>query len=313
MMVLSDRSTPVHRLVPREGAGRRRSLKGRQRAGAALFVLATVLAFGAASSLDPYMAAFAPGRPPAGPTAVDALKRIASGGAHPGLLWVGDFETGDLSQYGVVPTNDVGGATPTIVTSPVRDGRYAVRLGVKGATTAADGICCGTRNELVPRFPDLHEGDDLWFGFSTYLADGWPLYPDWQAITQFKQNFDGAPPLALFVEDAQYKVEGGYGYPAGSRPFSLPIAPVRTGIWVDWVWHVKFSADPGIGFVEIWKDDVLVLPRYAPPSGTLYPASGNRAGNYVKTGPYRDPTLTTPETMYLDDWRIGASRAAVER
>ena len=188
-----------------------------------------------------------------------------------------------------------------------------MKLSLKGATTPADGICCGTRDEIVPKFPDLHEGDDLWFGFSTYLADGWPLYPDWQAITQFKQNFDGAPPLALFVEDAQYKVEGGFGYPSGPRPFSLPIAPVKTGVWVDWVWHVKFSADPGVGFVEVWKDGALVLPRYAPRSGTLYPAAGAQAGNYVKTGPYRDPAVTTPATMYLDDWRIGTSRAAVER
>ncbi len=108
-------------------------------------------------------------------------------------------------------------------------------------------------------------------------------------------------------------MEGGFGYPSGPRPFSLPIAPVKTGVWVDWVWHVKFSADPGVGFVEVWKDGALVLPRYAPRSGTLYPAAGAQAGNYVKTGPCRDPAVTTPATMYLDDWRIGTSRAAVER
>ena len=57
-----------------------------------------------------------------GPTAVDALKRAASvSGARPGLLWVGDFETGDLSQYDVEPTNNVGGVGPTLVTSPVRE------------------------------------------------------------------------------------------------------------------------------------------------------------------------------------------------
>ena len=56
-----------------------------------------------------------------------------------------------------------------------------------------------------------------------------------------------------------------------------------------------------------------MLPRFAPASGTLYPGTGSRAGSYLKTGPYRDPSVTTPETMYLDSWRIGTSMAAVAR
>ena len=230
-----------------------------------------------------------------------------------GLLWIGDAETGDLSQFTSEPTNDRGGTPPKVVTSPVRDGRFAIELGLTGATTSSDGICCGTRNELLPRFRDLHEGDDLWFGFSTYLAPGFPENPEWQLITQFKQNFDGSPPLGLYVEQGQYKVEGGYGHPAGPMPFTIAIGPATTGQWVDWVWHVKFSADPAVGFVEVWRDGAPVLPHYAPISGTLYPGTGSRAGSYVKTGPYRDPSVTAPATMYLDDWRIGTSRAAVAR
>ncbi|MGI5125217.1 polysaccharide lyase [Pseudonocardia sp. CA-107938] len=225
-------------------------------------------------------------------------------------LWVGDLETGDLSQFQDGPWNDVGGTPPKVVTSPVRSGRYAVRLQLTGATDASDGICCGSRNELLPKFRDLKEGDDLYFGFSTYLQKGFALHPEWQLITQFKQNFDGSPPLALYVEDAQYKVEGGYGYPFGPHPFAVPIGPVTTDVWVDWVWHVKFSTDPRIGFVEVWQDGQLVVPRYAPETGTLYPGTGDRAGSYVKTGPYRDPTVTTPATMYLDNWRISTTLAA---
>jgi hypothetical protein len=228
------------------------------------------------------------------------------------VLWAGDAETGDLSQFQDGPWNDVGGTAPRIVTSPVRSGRYAVQLGISGATTADDGICCGSRNELLPAFRDLEEGDDLYFGFSTYLAPGFPLDAEWQVITQFKQNFDGSPPLSLNVEEGQYKIEGGYGHPAGPRQFIEPVGAVTVGTWVDWVLHVKFSADPRVGFVEVWQNGAEVLPRFAPPGGTLYPGKGDRAGSYVKTGPYRDPAVTTPETMYLDNWRIGTSRDAVE-
>jgi hypothetical protein len=56
-----------------------------------------------------------------------------------------------------------------------------------------------------------------------------------------------------------------------------------------------------------------VVPRFAPAGGTLYPASGDQAGSYVKTGPYRDPAITAPATMFLDSWRIGSTMAAVTR
>lgn len=276
-------------------------MRRRATAIAGLCVLLLASACGSAAALDKDRAAAPADGPPAAAPAVLP---------ESGLLWKGDLETGDLSQFQNGPWNDVGGTEPTVVTSPVRGGRYAVELGLTGATDAADGICCGSRNELLPNFRDLHEGDDLYFGFSTYLAQGFALHPEWQSITQFKQNFDGSPPLALYVEDAQYKVEGGYGHPDGPNLFVVPIGQVATGEWVDWVWHVKFSADPRIGFIEMWQNGRLVLPRYSPPSGTLYPGSGDRAGSYVKTGPYRDPKVTTPATMYLDNWRIATTRAA---
>lgn len=240
--------------------------------------------------------------------AAGPAERVAAG-----LLWTGDAETGDLSQFNTDAGQDVGGNPPRVVTSPVRDGRYAIELTVNGATNEDDGICCGTRNELLPRFRTIEEGDDLWFGFSTYLAPGFALEPDWQLITQFKQNFDGSPPLGLYVEQSQYIVEGGYGHPDGSQPYRISLATVTTGTWVDWVWHVKFSTDPAVGFIEVWRDGTLVLPHYTPGFGTLYPGTGNQAGVYAKTGIYRDPTVASPATMYLDNWRIGTSAAAVAR
>lgn len=237
---------------------------------------------------------------------------VAAAAQDSDLLWTGDVETGDLSQFVVGTWNRVGGKPPRLVTRPVREGRYAVALELDGATTSSDGICCGSRNELLPRVPDLEEGDEAYFGFSTCLGTGFPTSGGWQLITQFKQNFDGAPPLGLYVEDGKYKIEGGYGHPDGPRPFMRVLAPAPTDQWVDWVLHVRFSAQSGRGFVEVWKDGELVLPRFTPASGTLYPGpNGGRAGSYVKTGPYRDPNLTQPGVLYLDAWRIGRTRAAV--
>ncbi|MFC4949918.1 polysaccharide lyase [Pseudonocardia sp. GCM10023141] len=227
-------------------------------------------------------------------------------------LWVGDIETGDLSQFQTAPWNLVGGIPPAIVEAPVRDGRYAVALGIGGMSKASDGICCGSRNELLPAFRDLVSGDDLYFRFSTYLEPGFPVEAEWQSITQFKQNFDGSPPLALYVEQGQYRLEGGYGYPTGPRPFNLQLAAATTGRWVDWVLHVKFSSDPSVGYVEIWQDGKLILPHYAPATGTMYPGPNGVDGSYLKIGYYRDSAIATPGTVVYDDWRIGTTLAAVE-
>jgi hypothetical protein len=237
--------------------------------------------------------------------------RAANSPAGSPLLWSGDVSTGDLSQFVVEPTNNVGGTTPAVVTNPTHHGRYAIALTLNGATDPDQGICCGSRNELLPRFRDLQEGDDLWFGFSTYLGAGFPTSGGWQVITQFKQNQDGAPPLSLTVEDGQYKIEGGYGHPGGSRLFIRPVGAAVTGRWVDWVWHVRFSTDPSVGFVEVWLDGRPVLRRFAPPGGTLYSGSGPTAGSYVKTGLYRERTISEPATLYLADWRIAASADGV--
>ncbi len=234
--------------------------------------------------------------------------------AQPGsLLWAGDAEPGDLSQFQDAPWNNVGGTTPRVVQQLVRDGRSAIELGLKGATTAQDGICCGSRNELLPRFRNLVSGDDLYFGFSTYLAPGFPTSGGWQVITQFKHNFDGSPPLSLNVENGQFSVQGGYGNPSGPQHFLKPVGPATTGQWSDWVLHVKFSPDPSVGFVEVWRDGALVLPRFAPGSGTMYPGPGGQAASLLKIGPYRDSSIATPGTMYFDNWRIGTTQEAVAR
>lgn len=91
------------------------------------------------------------------------------------LAWVGDFSTGDLSQF---KTHYEAGGYCEVVTSPVRDGRYAAR-----SVTPTPSVGVNTRRaELITKlgkdsvFPNAGgkmtfawDGPEYWLGFSVYF------------------------------------------------------------------------------------------------------------------------------------------------
>ena len=232
-----------------------------------------------------------------------------------GVVWVGDVETGDLSQFRDTPWNTAGGALPPSVESDpglVRDGRHSLRFEIPAEVDPSIGICCGARSELEPAMGYIRPGDDLWFAFSTLLGEGFPVESSWQIVTQWKQNDAGSPPVELAVGGGRYALSGGYGHPTASQPFSLPLGPAVPGVWVDWVFHLEFDTVPGRGSVDVWRDGQAVLSTFRPSTGTVYPVAADNTV-YVKTGYYRDFDIHEPGTLFVDSWRIGTSREAVTR
>lgn len=229
----------------------------------------------------------------------------------PGLLWQGDLETGDLSQFEDTPWNTVEAEAPSVVDDPafVRSGRYAIRAAIPGPADIDEG----TRSEVVPSLDDIRPGDDLWFGFSTLLGEGFPVDEQWQVIAQWKNEGEGSPPLSINVEDGRYLLAGGAGHPDDDvEAFEVPLGAAVSGQWVDWTVHVTFETEPATGTVEIWQDDTLVLPSFVPDSGTMYPSDDEDGPrSYVKLGYYRNSEIEPAGEVYFDDWRIGTTRAAV--
>lgn len=145
----------------------------------------------------------------------------------------------------------------------------------------------------------VYEGDERWYELSvkfdpsfrnrTTGAAGWLMVMQW-----FPGN--GAPPLALQVSMAGTLDLGGGGV---SREYHRPLGPVRPGVWVDYVLHVKFSNDPAVGFVEAWENGALVLPRLSRPT-----MSSDRS--YLKQGVYRDAAETGTHVVWHDGLRVTA-------
>lgn len=231
-----------------------------------------------------------------------------------GIVWTANLETGDLGQFKDTPWNVArGGEPPQVVTDPVRDGGHALAFTIPADPSSEEGACCDPRSELEPDIPDLQPGDELYFAFSTRLSEDFPVEEGWQVVTQWKADADGSPPLSLVVEDGEYRLAGGDGHPDGVQPFSQPLAPAVPGDWADWMVHITFSPDPAVGFVEVWQGEQLVLPRFQPETGTLYPSDGSdeEIESFLKFGYYRDSDISQAGTIYFDQWRIGTSRESV--
>jgi predicted transcriptional regulator len=100
--------------------------------------------------------------------------------------------------------------------------------------------------------------------------------------------------------------------PDGSK--SKNLGKYETGLWTDWVFHVKWSWESD-GLLEVWKNGKKVI-HYEGPIGY-----NDRRGVYFKTGiykwvwkmtPERDHSTTTKRVTYVDEVRIGNENATYQ-
>jgi hypothetical protein len=208
--------------------------------------------------------------------------------------WVGNFETGDLSQWGAAQR--VSEDRVRVVTEPAWEGRYGL------AATVVQGDdpinASGNRAELVSGRLEP-DGSEAWYRWAVMFPADFPSSPKWQLFTQWHHDgCCGSPPVEFHVTGDQlvFTVQGR----------ALWQAPLQRGPWHELVLHVRWSADPGQGFAELWYDGAQVLPRTA--VATAFP--GMR--NYLKVGYYRDASIQPTATVYLDGMVQGATRADVE-
>lgn len=227
------------------------------------------------------------------------------------LWWVGDGTTEDFSAFADTSeaTGGIDYLSPqvrSIITAPAGMTDKAYQFAVNGVASNSTQRC-----ESRPSLTTFNEGDEAWFAGKTYLPAGFPTNPtSWQLIMQMKNDASGTPPLELCVEGGQFQLQGGAGHPSGSTPMPVQNLGAATTDQVDaWLFNVLFSSDNAVGRISVWRNGTQVLTNYKPPGGTKYPGQLS----YLKIGIYRDPAMsTTGATVVHDDWRAGATRAAVE-
>ncbi len=173
-----------------------------------------------------------------------------------------------------------------IVDNPVRGGRYALRALVRQGDDPIHAS--GNRNEL---FYLSYEpmGSEYFYRWSTMFDPSYPSYRTWQVFTQWHQTAGccGSPPVEFYLNGETMYLRVG---PTEAAP--IWNTPLVRGVWYDFVFHVRWSDNPNVGFVELYLNGDLVLPRT--------PAATNVSGqlNYLKQGLYRDAAIAPVGIVY---------------
>lgn len=219
-------------------------------------------------------------------------------------VFVGDYETGDFSQWGTCQsavTNSGcdavgrGNRSMRIVGAPdAHQGRFAARYDLGPGDVPNFGGGERTEVRAGAAGADVRAGDERWYQFSMKFptdfenpTGGWFIVMQWHAGS-------GSPPMAININRDGAVQIGGDGVPSAPKK---TLGPVRRGEWVDYTLHVRFSRSAADGFVEGWENGRQTVPRTARASMT----SGS---NYLKQGIYRD---TGPSTsVMLDGLRVTA-------
>ncbi|WP_049798141.1 polysaccharide lyase [Aeromicrobium massiliense] len=213
-------------------------------------------------------------------------------------VWSGDFETGDRKQWD--GEHMVDEDRLQVTGERVRHGRYALKATVRQGDDPINSS--GNRNELK-KMTDEPSGSEYYYRWSTLFPASFPSERTWQLFAQWHHHAEnGSPPVEFYVFGEEIRLNIG-GSP-GKQVWKTPLVREK---WNDFVFHVKWSADAEVGFVELFHNGRLVVPKQH--IATQFPG----LENYLKIGLYRNDTIKGEGVVYHDDWAMGRTLASVTR
>ena len=234
--------------------------------------------------------------------------------SEPGrVLWNGDVSTGDLSQYKV---QECAPGRTTVVRDPKGADRNVIRFTVRDTDVAP---CTPTGNPRAQALSPslLRPGGDYWIGWAVLVPDDFPRTTgagdEWISLGSIygpPADGNGSNGISMNTspgaEEFYYRRGAEYDF---DQPWQMPL--VR-GRWVDFVFHVKLSADPKVGYREQWVDSgsgwaqskLAGQSRFF--TSTFGEANGG-APNVSKISLYRRRGIMETATLYFAGHRIGTS------
>jgi Polysaccharide lyase len=216
-----------------------------------------------------------------------------AGEARPGsarVVWKGDYESGDFSQWqGVLRETITGGAT--IVGKPVSQGRYAAKF-VLGPQTDYSGSRIEAHQGNVVPSGGVY-GSETWYRWASYVpaSTSFARHASFNHLVQWHPALEcfGAAlsvnglarpaRLLLIIRGGDILRYGGSCDLRYQRAFDL--GPLPRDRWLRFRLHIRWHADPSVGFVELWMNGGRKIAR------TSLATAPPNVHHYVRQGIYR--------------------------
>ncbi|MEN6334745.1 MAG: polysaccharide lyase [Phycisphaerales bacterium] len=226
------------------------------------------------------------------------------------LLFKSTFDDRDFSGW------RISGNRPEIVRDHARAGTGAMK-------TTLDRNKDEFPNRTEVQGPPTELGKEYWYGLSILLSEDYVPDSIWEIVAQWQGVPDSDlgekwrnPALALFTTDGRWSWVSRWDakrntFESGKREYggvhTYDLGAYRTGVWTDWVVHVKWSYGPD-GFLKIWKDGRPAVDQDGPN------AFNDAAGPFFKMGLYKGwadrkkgRDGVTRRVLYQDEFRMAGA------
>jgi hypothetical protein len=231
-------------------------------------------------------------------------------------LWNGDWEDGGVPR-GVITGGGSGDSsylrveqsggpgTVSLATSPVAGGKYSGKFTMPAGSQRAQAVADYFWT------PDAKGSVDLWFHTSLFMPQEWDLNQVNTSSSQFLS-------LVSFRSDAangSMNVDGHKGHlwlrrntifkwPDGLGTDMIDLGPITKGKWMNLTFHIKFSTTNTGAVREVWRDGTFM--------GRKTNANTVAGTHRFRVGVYQGTGVTQDRVLYVDNARIGTSRASVD-
>lgn len=202
---------------------------------------------------------------------------------------------------------------------------YESKIGAADGDVQLSGTYKANRAEVYGRVPTYMSstpaaqwpdpvGSVRWYAYSLYVPADFESATDtkWLSLTQWKGYKGGSPPLGIEIKRGDLRL-GGTRTNQGLVPNDGSLGAIKKGQWTRLVVGVRFSTDPKVGWVEVYRDGATVVPRLPLSTMDTYNGTGDAAADpiYFKQGIYRGGDWQTTPVLYFGPTTVGTTRDAV--
>jgi hypothetical protein len=251
-----------------------------------------------------------------------AASLLAASTASAKLLWTANAERPEGQEWSNHSCQN--GDRVNEVGSPVAQGRRSYRIDVRDGDDAYGERCeLGQANPHRDGFPLFHQGEERWIGWQMYLPEGMNTSPgtdphNWTVIMQFKQlGSIGTPAVSMDFQENKFILMNSDTNHESSGCNWWWEHPVVKGRWIKFLYHIKFSPNRKVGWLEFYADldgNGLKQELERTPMWTMkVDGDGRAVDSHARIGLYRDPEISGASHAFFDGYAVGTDRGSVEQ